>query len=117
MPARRPRPCLDCGTLTRNASRCDEHQAAWQRRHDQARGSSTQRGYGSAWRRTAAAAVDEHRAQYGDWCPGWGVLPHHATDSLPTTSWPRPTAAATTRTTSRCCAVGATAASTAGGGF
>ena len=21
-----------------------------------------------------------HRAEYGDWCPNWGVLPHHATD-------------------------------------
>lgn len=81
MPApRRRRPCLDCGTLTRNASRCDEHQAAWQRRHEQQRGSATQRGYDSAWRRTASAAVDSHRQQYGDWCPGWGVQPHHATD-------------------------------------
>lgn len=81
MPApRRPRPCLDCGTLTRNASRCDEHQAAWQRRRDQQRGSASQRGYDSAWRKVARAAVDSHRQQYGDWCPGWGVQPHHATD-------------------------------------
>lgn len=80
MVTRRQRPCLDCGTLTRNASRCDTHQAAWQARQNQQRGSATQRGYGSQWRRIAAAAVDTHRAEYGDWCPGWGVLPHHATD-------------------------------------
>jgi 5-methylcytosine-specific restriction protein A len=77
---RRPRPCLDCGTLTRNASRCGTHQAAWQQRHDQQRGSATQRGYDSAWRKVAAATIDSHRQQYGDWCPGWGVQPHHATD-------------------------------------
>jgi 5-methylcytosine-specific restriction protein A len=77
---RRPRPCLDCGALTRNPSRCDAHQAAWQARHDARRGSSTQRGYDSRWRRTAAAAVAAHRAQYGDWCPGWQVAAHPATD-------------------------------------
>jgi 5-methylcytosine-specific restriction protein A len=80
MPGRRPRPCLDCGTLTRNPSRCDEHQAAWEQRRDRARGTSTQRGYGTAWRRTAAAAVAEHRAIHGDWCPGWNVPAHEASD-------------------------------------
>ncbi|WP_245796084.1 HNH endonuclease [Actinacidiphila alni] len=74
------RPCLDCGTLTTNRSRCDTHQAAWQARQNQRRGSATQRGYGSQWARTASQAVQDHRAEYGDWCPGWGVLPHHATD-------------------------------------
>lgn len=77
---RRKRPCLDCGTLTRNPSRCDAHQAAWQARQDQIRGSSTQRGYGSRWRRTAAAAVADHRAVHGDWCPGHGVPGHLAQD-------------------------------------
>jgi 5-methylcytosine-specific restriction protein A len=80
MPGRRPRPCLDCGILTRNASRCDEHQAAWEAHRDQTRGTSTQRGYGTAWRRTAAAAVAEHRAIHGDWCPGWNVPAHEASD-------------------------------------
>lgn len=80
MATRRRRPCLDCRRLTTNPSRCDEHQAAWQARQSQARGSATERGYGAQWRRTAATAVATHRAQYGDWCPGWGVLPHHATD-------------------------------------
>lgn len=80
MPARRPRPCLDCGTLTRNPSRCDEHQAAWEARRDARRGTSAQRGYDSQWRRTAATAVTEWRAEHGDWCPGWDTDPHPATD-------------------------------------
>lgn len=77
---RRFRPCLDCGTLTRNPSRCDVHQAAWQQRQDQIRGSAHQRGYGQAWRKVAAAAVARHRGLYGDWCPGWQVPPHAASD-------------------------------------
>jgi 5-methylcytosine-specific restriction protein A len=77
---RRPRPCLDCSKLTRNASRCDEHQAAWQARQDAARGSATSRGYDSRWRRTAAAAVATHRTVHGNWCPGHGVPGHQADD-------------------------------------
>ena len=26
------------------------------------------------------AAVDVHRAEHGDWCPGWDRPPHHSTD-------------------------------------
>ncbi|WP_371646480.1 HNH endonuclease [Streptomyces mirabilis] len=80
MATRRQRPCLVCGTLTRNASRCDTHQAAWQQQQDRARGSAHQRGYTQAWRTTAARAVAEHRAAHGDWCPGFGVPPHPASD-------------------------------------
>ena len=80
MVQRRRRPCLVCSTLTRNASRCDRCQAAWQHRQDQIRGSAHQRGYGTAWRKTAAAAVAQHKAQYGDWCPGWGAPAHAASD-------------------------------------
>lgn len=80
MARRRQRPCLVCGTLTRNASRCDTHQAEWQHRQDQIRGSAHQRGYTSEWRRTAQAAVTKHRAQYGDWCPGWKTQPHPSKD-------------------------------------
>ncbi|MGH3381866.1 MAG: HNH endonuclease [Actinoallomurus sp.] len=47
---------------------------------DQARGSAHQRGYTAAWQRTAATAVARHRALHGDWCPGWVVPAHHATD-------------------------------------
>ncbi|WP_329564674.1 HNH endonuclease [Kitasatospora sp. NBC_01266] len=77
---RRRRPCLDCNSLTRNPSRCDTCQATWQARQEQIRGSSTQRGYGSRWRRTAAAAVAGHRAVQGNWCPGHGIPAHHASD-------------------------------------
>lgn len=77
---RRQRPCLDCGALTRNASRCDTHQAAWQARQDAQRGSSTQRGYGTTWRRNRDTAVAHHRAQHGDWCPGYGVPGHPVVD-------------------------------------
>ncbi|MFI2184604.1 HNH endonuclease [Streptomyces sioyaensis] len=77
---RRQRPCLVCGRLTRNASRCDPHQAEWQARQDHIRGSATQRGYGAEWQRTAARVLAAHRRQYGQWCPGWGVPGHPATD-------------------------------------
>lgn len=80
MPPRRRRPCLVCGTLTRNPSRCDTHQAQWQQQQDRARGSAHQRGYDQAWRTTAARAVAQHRAQWGDWCPGWKIEPHPSKD-------------------------------------
>jgi len=74
------RPCLDCGTLTSNPSRCDTHQALWNRKRDQQRGSATARGYGSAWQRTANRVLAQHRAVYGDWCPGWQCEAHPARD-------------------------------------
>ena len=45
-----PRPCLDCGTPTRNGSRCPPHQAAADARRDAQRGTPAQRGYGRAHR-------------------------------------------------------------------
>ncbi|MFC1410499.1 HNH endonuclease [Streptacidiphilus sp. N1-12] len=80
MTVRLRRPCLNCGTPTRNASRCDRCQAVWQQQRDQVRGSAHQRGYDGAWQRTAAAAVAAHRAAHGDWCPGWQVPAHPASD-------------------------------------
>lgn len=80
MARRRLRPCLVCSTLTRNASRCDTHQAEWQKRQDQIRGSAHQRGYTQAWRTLAAQTVANHRAQWGDWCPGWQTPGHPAAD-------------------------------------
>lgn len=74
------RPCLECARLTTNPSRCDEHQAAWQRRQDQRRGSAAQRGYDVTWRRNVARALATHRSQYGDWCPGYRVPAHPSTD-------------------------------------
>lgn len=80
MAARRRRPCLVCGTLTRNASRCDPHQAEWQRQQDRVRGSAHQRGYDQAWRTAARQAVARHKAEQGDWCPGWRVPAHPSSD-------------------------------------
>jgi 5-methylcytosine-specific restriction protein A len=77
---RRKRPCLTCRRLTRNASRCDSCQSAWQKRRDQIRGTAHQRGYDAQWRTTAARAVASHRALFGDWCPGWQVPAHQCTD-------------------------------------
>jgi 5-methylcytosine-specific restriction protein A len=74
------RPCLDCGRLTANKSRCDAHQAAYAARTEQQRGSSTARGYTSSWRRTAAQVIAKHKAQYGEWCPGFLIAGHSAKD-------------------------------------
>lgn len=70
------RPCLDCGRLTRNPSRCDACTKAF----EATRGSSTQRGYGTQWRQVRGQAVAAHRQVYGDWCPGWKVPGHPASD-------------------------------------
>ncbi|MEV5953740.1 HNH endonuclease [Streptomyces sp. NPDC051987] len=80
MTPRRRRPCLVCGTLTRNPSRCDTHQREWQAQQDRTRGSAHQRGYTQAWRTAAAQAVAQHRTQHGNWCPGWRVPPHEASN-------------------------------------
>ncbi|MFJ9616715.1 HNH endonuclease [Streptomyces noursei] len=74
------RPCLDCGRLTANASRCDAHAAVWNARVERRRGSSTARGYGAAWRRVARVVLDRHKAIYGFRCPGFGIPPHAASD-------------------------------------
>jgi len=62
------RPCLDCPTLVRGASRCPpctarRDQARAQR--GQQRGSTAQRGYGAAWQRVVTQAL---AAQ--PWCSG-----------------------------------------------
>lgn len=71
------RPCLVCGRLHRNASRCDQCQTA----HNLARGSSTQRGYGGRWQRISKAVIADWRAAHGGWCPGYQV-PGHAAEDL-----------------------------------
>lgn len=75
------RPCLVCGRLHSNPSRCSSCQAQWQAHQDAVRGSSAKRGYGSSWRRIAAAVVATHKAIYGMQCPGYGV-PAHTASSL-----------------------------------
>jgi 5-methylcytosine-specific restriction enzyme A len=66
------RPCLDCGRLTRNATRCTE----CARNQDRARGTAAQRGYGWRWQRYAHQAIAGFRASHGDICPGWSRRPH-----------------------------------------
>jgi hypothetical protein len=61
-----PRACLGCGVLVRGASRCPRCKAGRERakaarRPDRKRADETRR------RREAVA---DHRARYGDWCPG-----------------------------------------------
>lgn len=54
MPMSAPKPCAhpSCGVLVRDgSSRCALHQVLPGRYADRSRGSSTERGYGAAWRR------------------------------------------------------------------
>jgi 5-methylcytosine-specific restriction protein A len=74
------RPCLICGRLTSNPSRCDTHQAEYFSAQNRRRGSSTARGYGSQWRAVAKAVIARHRAVYGNWCMGYKVEPHASSD-------------------------------------
>lgn len=74
------RPCLDCGRLTTNPSRCDAHMAVWNARVERRRGSSTARGYGAAWRKVARVVMDKHLSTYGHYCPGFEVPAHAASD-------------------------------------
>ena len=56
--SRLPRPCLGCGALVPSGSRCPRCQSAWEAR----RGTTTQRGYGTAWQKMSARVVAEERA-------------------------------------------------------
>ncbi len=49
--------------------------------HKQTRGSTAQRGYGSAWQRYAKRMIAEHLRTVGHVCFGWQV-PSHASDDL-----------------------------------
>jgi len=61
------RGCLDCRTLVRGKSRCVD----CQRKRDQAKAKRRPDLHNDrAERRRRAAAVAEHRATVGDWCPG-----------------------------------------------
>jgi len=53
MPYRSPRGCAQggCANLVSSGRYCIEHQAARDKAYDRGRGTSTQRGYGSNWRR------------------------------------------------------------------
>ncbi|MFK0282572.1 HNH endonuclease [Streptomyces sp. NPDC090499] len=78
------RPCLKCGRLTTNPSRCDVHQAEWNKAYEQRRAvtrpSASQRGYDITYRRVRAQVLKGWRSQHGEWCPGWGVPAHGSAD-------------------------------------
>lgn len=70
------RPCLDCNRLgdwvrePHRGHRCPECRAGYQHR----------RAPSGLEARRRAEAVRAHREEHGDWCPGYGVDPHPATD-------------------------------------
>ena len=81
-----PRRCLEpgCGYLVRNGSRCPQHQRAKDQAKDQARGNTTERGYGSDWAKLSREAI---RRQ--PWCTDCG---HRGSNANPLTGdhlrWP-----------------------------
>jgi hypothetical protein len=68
------RPCLDCGALSDQA-RCPAHRRVPLQRKRQRRPRISQ-----VEERRRAAVVRAHRAEHGDWCPGWRREPHPAVD-------------------------------------
>ena len=67
---------------TKPPARCPQCKRKWQGtgRCPRCRGTTTQRGYGTQWKRMSAAVVQAWREQQGDWCPGYQVPAHPATD-------------------------------------
>jgi len=63
------RRCLDCPRRILAGSRCAACQRGRDRAKDHARGGHRD------WR-DRAAAVNEHKARQGPWCPGYGVPGH-----------------------------------------
>lgn len=74
------RPCLVCGRLTRNPSRCDVHQAEYMAARNARRGSANARGYTAEYRKRAAYVLAQHRATHGEHCPGYRVPAHVSSD-------------------------------------
>jgi 5-methylcytosine-specific restriction protein A len=66
------RPCLGCGRLGRWRTRCPRCQASIDRRKAAARPDLHA---DAAERCRRRLAVAEHRARYGDWCPGYSEPP------------------------------------------
>jgi len=61
------RPCLDCGQLT-SGSRCSNCRLVTDNRRYRRRGTTTQRGYDTAWQRLVAQAIDAQ-----PWCTDCGI--------------------------------------------
>ena len=75
----RLRPCAEPGCpLVQPEPRCPDHRREVERYR--AATTPTKATRTAAERRRRAAAVAEHRARHGDWCPGWRRAPHEATD-------------------------------------
>lgn len=66
-----------CGELT-TGSRCPEHQRRLNTLTTRAK--RRRRPYDGAERDRRAAAVAEHIALHGYWCPGWNVPEHQSAD-------------------------------------
>lgn len=75
---RAPRPCFEdgCPHVAVYRGRCREHAAEVERRQAQGPTKMDAR----RTRRRRAAVVAEWRRRHGDWCPGYQVPPHPATD-------------------------------------
>ena len=74
------RTCLTrgCGQVATYRGRCPCCSAEHERR--QARTVPTKAARTTPERKRRAQVVAAHRAQHGDWCPGWNRPPHSATD-------------------------------------
>jgi 5-methylcytosine-specific restriction endonuclease McrA len=77
----RTRPCLTCGRLTRNGSRCPDCTAAHNRqvnqRKDAMRPSPGERGYDHAWRKVRAEVLERD-----GWVCRWCGQPAKTVDHL-----------------------------------
>lgn len=77
MPRASLKPCAQpgCPELQRE-TRCPQHRRESNRYQRQSGSKATE----PRDRARRKAAVDAHRAVHGDWCPGFGRLPHDSTD-------------------------------------
>lgn len=78
MPRRRLRPCQvpNCPHV-QDGPRCDDHRRERERHN---RATTPTKVTRESDRDRRATAVAQHRAQHGDWCPGYGRPPHASTD-------------------------------------
>lgn len=70
-------PCLDCGRLHRNPSRCGRCETL----RNVKRGSSTKRGYGSQWKMLREGVLRAYIAMNGLVCPGYERESHEVDES------------------------------------
>ncbi|MDF3308727.1 hypothetical protein P3H15_27290 [Rhodococcus sp. T2V] len=79
MPRPRSRVCSMPGCPSiQTEPQCPTHRAERDRHQRRTTPTKVTRTYAEQKRRKAA--VDTHRAKYGDWCPGYARPPHTATD-------------------------------------